>query len=85
MEDTLRVINVDSNNNESVDSLNPCCNGRYSQSRRTNNTFFYGISASLNPCCNGRYSQRPALDFESGSVIDSLNPCCNGRYSQSFL
>ena len=56
MEDTLRVLQ-----NlmllYPIQSLNPCFNGRYSQSAiHFINPFNY---YSLNPCFNGRYSQRP--------------------------
>ena len=61
MEDTLRVDILQ----EDVVSgrLNPCFNGRYSQSFLVvlNSTFF----KSLNPCFNGRYSQR-VLHFKLG-------------------
>ena len=55
MEDTLRVSFI-SEKNDKVLSLNPCFNGRYSQSNCHNgrNT----RSTCLNPCFNGRYSQR---------------------------
>ena len=55
MEDTLRDLMK--NGAKSVKSLNPCFNGRYSQSMK----YIIRILAmipSLNPCFNGRYSQR---------------------------
>ena len=78
MEDTLRgPKNQVSRNNY---SLNPCFNGRYSQSTFLSfNTFL--ANSSLNPCFNGRYSQ----SYKShGNVAKGwgLNPCFNGRYSQ---
>ncbi len=60
--------------------LNPCCNGRYSQSKlKANNQL---AADSLNPCCNGRYSQRKRVQQICKADLWSLNPCCNGRYSQ---
>ena len=54
MEDTLRGKNVTVLKN--IASLNPCFNGRYSQSIVR---YLCGErSYSLNPCFNGRYSQR---------------------------
>ena len=56
MEDTLRGINK-TNNKNMKESLNPCFNGRYSQSPLND----YGQENNhhcLNPCFNGRYSQR---------------------------
>ena len=47
-------------------SLNPCFNGRYSQSKKK---FGSKIQKSLNPCFNGRYSQRLILL----SIIDRSN------------
>ena len=63
-------------------SLNPCFNGRYSQS--------FGIiikhseRRGLNPCFNGRYSQRPRRQMAE-LWFRRLNPCFNGRYSQSSV
>ena len=61
-------------------SLNPCFNGRYSQSIFSNVN--EGRTLGLNPCFNGRYSQseNPAQPAELG-----LNPCFNGRYSQRAM
>ena len=53
MEDTLRGML--SQVRLSRVSLNPCFNGRYSQSGLAAVAAF--IIASLNPCFNGRYSQ----------------------------
>ena len=56
MEDTLRVRKPD------IDKwsfgLNPCFNGRYSQSLRLMRSLTYCNKKRLNPCFNGRYSQR---------------------------
>ena len=38
--------------------LNPCFNGRYSQSHLYN---VFLAEGSLNPCFNGRYSQRAIM------------------------
>ena len=65
-----------------MSSLNPCFNGRYSQSKDLIpelKTF-----VSLNPCFNGRYSQRKQRLKES-KPLSRLNPCFNGRYSQRFV
>ena len=71
MEDTLRAY-------EHHFCLNPCFNGRYSQSIRT--SFFNILFICLNPCFNGRYSQR--LRIWVKMMLSGLNPCFNGRYSQ---
>ena len=78
MEDTLRA-GAKSVKNLKVKSLNPCFNGRYSQSA----TFYRDVKGcgSLNPCFNGRYSQR-VNNLDNVETILSLNPCFNGRYSQ---
>ena len=36
-------------------SLNPCCNGRWSRTNFAN--FKSNSQSSLNPCCNGRWSR----------------------------
>ena len=54
MEDTLRVVDAD-DETENDGGLNPCFNGRYSQSAATNKEVCEHWS--LNPCFNGRYSQ----------------------------
>ena len=56
MEDTLREkkVRVEDPKNR----LNPCFNGRYSQSGSSGNSA--QIANCLNPCFNGRYSQRPS-------------------------
>ena len=55
MEDTLRdqtySVIID------ITGLNPCFNGRYSQSNESNNVTRARLIC-LNPCFNGRYSQR---------------------------
>ena len=68
MEDTLRVILKAAILN-SVQCLNPCFNGRYSQ--RVTLTKMKKKQGSLNPCFNGRYSQsKGALNDESkGGVL----------------
>ena len=54
MEDTLRARNnYNFINNKTC--LNPCFNGRYSQSEKDDQRKNKLIS--LNPCFNGRYSQ----------------------------
>ena len=78
MEDTLREPFTAPNPNP-VTSLNPCFNGRYSQSFSV--TGYICKDAGLNPCFNGRYSQSASYCIE-GSKEDCLNPCFNGRYSQ---
>ena len=82
MEDTLRVSITRALRYRTPGSLNPCFNGRYSQSVDIRQ--YYLICLSLNPCFNGRYSQRDAVNFCSDNCISSLNPCFNGRYSQSW-
>ena len=79
MEDTLRALLL-KYVIELLLSLNPCFNGRYSQSYKYINKKPSGIC--LNPCFNGRYSQRSTL-FNNQKLRTSLNPCFNGRYSQS--
>ena len=84
MEDTLRDSLKLKSTQLSMQSLNPCCNGRYSQSL-SDKSVVMRPTLGLNPCCNGRYSQRTnVLSLpRKGSV--SLNPCCNGRYSQRTI
>ena len=53
MEDTLRGTTTAQSFH--LQSLNPCFNGRYSQSTLAFSVVF--IDFSLNPCFNGRYSQ----------------------------
>ena len=57
MEDTLRAMKelVSSK----PDCLNPCFNGRYSQSSTRQPSL---ASVCLNPCFNGRYSLRATTD-----------------------
>ena len=55
MEDTLRGI-VKSAYPSLESGLNPCFNGRYSQSGWQ--PILQPLISSLNPCFNGRYSQR---------------------------
>ena len=63
MEDTLRdVKNFDK---AAIARLNPCCNGRYSQSCKDADV--KNFDKGLNPCCNGRYSQRPRMLFLSSN------------------
>ena len=59
MEDTLRAPGLKAQQNSWATSLNPCFNGRYSQSM----VVCYDIInyKSLNPCFNGRYSQREVI------------------------
>ena len=54
MEDTLRGIELEGQ--ERKPGLNPCFNGRYSQSSELG--AYKTIAMCLNPCFNGRYSQR---------------------------
>ena len=58
MEDTLRDV-AENVAQQVENSLNPCCNGRYSQSNES--TTVSSIIGRLNPCCNGRYSQRQVI------------------------
>ena len=55
MEDTLRETLPSIKANFDT-GLNPCFNGRYSQSRRAGR--LQRGKQCLNPCFNGRYSQR---------------------------
>ena len=61
-------------------SLNPCCNGIWSQ------TFLeldiQTLLQCLNPCCNGIWSQ--TLSTRQGTRSICLNPCCNGIWSQTL-
>ena len=50
MEDGLRLTNAVV---DIIKGLNPCCNGRWSQTTRIE----VCGACSLNPCCNGRWSQ----------------------------
>ena len=80
MEDTLRVSITRALRYRTPGSLNPCFNGRYSQSVDIRQ--YYLICLSLNPCFNGRYSQRLFLMKLRNYEQNCLNPCFNGRYSQ---
>ena len=53
MEDTLREKFLDEHRGHPC--LNPCSNGRYSQSKKKFGSKIQ--KPSLNPCSNGRYSQ----------------------------
>ena len=76
MEDTLRgpklIIKL------KADRLNPCSNGRYSQSRgiSTSDLLLYVLILVL--------MEDTLRDYNNDLVcyIESLNPCSNGRYSQ---
>ena len=57
-------MSEDTNTNRMV-SLNPCFNGRYSQSLI--NIKMSDKANSLNPCFNGRYSQRFDEEWCKGS------------------
>ena len=57
MEDTLR--GAKSNGYEFITGLNPCSNGRYSQSGSRKKIQLHWNC--LNPCSNGRYSQRSMM------------------------
>ena len=66
MEDTLREPFTAPNPNP-VTSLNPCFNGRYSQSLST--LTLSCQNSSLNPCFNGRYSQSQTVIRNEGSFV----------------
>ena len=77
MEDTLRETKRGFSG--WVRCLNPCFNGRYSQS--CSKLKRQSFRSRLNPCFNGRYSQSVCKNAEVTN-FKSLNPCFNGRYSQ---
>ena len=52
-------------------SLNPCCNGRYSQSTVVEIALVKEVM-SLNPCCNGRYSQSGFIMSNDGLGVRVL-------------
>ena len=61
--------------------LNPCFNGRYSQS----SIYFGSVSEKLNDVLILVLMEDTLRDMVFESVYDrgvSLNPCFNGRYSQ---
>ena len=65
MEDTLRVYRL-TYLAYIIDCLNPCFNGRYSQSYpRLNQLLRWDC---LNPCFNGRYSQRAVKNLKVKGV-----------------
>ena len=66
MEDTLRGITLQTSLITYV-CLNPCFNGRYSQSKQYLLRLVAAIP-SLNPCFNGRYSQSDAGEFHEDDV-----------------
>ena len=47
-------------------SLNPCCNGIWSQTKRI---FCWRRKPSLNPCCNGIWSQTDVIDDEENLKV----------------
>ena len=59
MEDTLREL-LKKGKEVTIEGLNPCFNGRYSQSNFS--VTGYICKDGLNPCFNGRYSQ--SLHFQ---------------------
>ena len=61
-------------------SLNPCCNGIWSQTSPMNH---WKANLGLNPCCNGIWSQTQR-SFHIVLIILCLNPCCNGIWSQTW-
>ena len=61
-------------------SLNPCCNGRWSLTRAAT-ARHKPLRTRLNPCCNGRWSLTAHRGMDSGCAGLCLNPCCNGRWS----
>ena len=79
MEDTLRGYHIRARHNHQ--RLNPCFNGRYSQSK--SRFLVLVVRDGLNPCFNGRYSQSHIVNVKMNERAYSLNPCFNGRYSQS--
>ena len=62
MEDTLRAITL-TIMKKKQGSLNPCFNGRYSQS--FTKAHLTAIKAGLNPCFNGRYSQSQTSEADT--------------------
>ena len=69
MEDTLRVVSWKWLL-QTVASLNPCFNGRYSQ-MKYQNCLYRLVCRCLNPCFNGRYSQSQRLhcNEQRGEVL----------------
>ena len=59
-------------------SLNPCCNGIWSQTALMRGVIQF---KSLNPCYNGIWSQ--TLGVIGKFLEQCLNPCCNGIWSQT--
>ena len=78
MEDGLRRVTPSAVGHADT-GLNPCCNGRWSQ---TNQSILEPKKTSLNPCCNGRWSQTVVFNY-THPCDARLNPCCNGRWSQT--
>ena len=67
MEDTLRAeFNISL---ELYRSLNPCFNGRYSQSHSMNKDDTH--CSCLNPCFNGRYSQSLSFAYYAKKPLRS--------------
>ena len=67
MEDTLRDEKKPSI--EELMCLNPCFNGRYSQSNF--NIRINSKTQCLNPCFNGRYSQREGKRVDYAGINES--------------
>ena len=82
MEDGLRVCPGSLIGN-SRESLNPCCCGRWSQSRKTSGLYTYlGIVLILVVVEDGLRDLDKAVEMMW--FHHSLNPCCCGRWSQSL-
>ena len=60
-------------------SLNPCCNGIWSQTKVA--SIFSTFGLRLNPCCNGIWSLTYGSVLRTSLYESSLNPCCNGIWS----
>ena len=81
MEDTLRG-GYPLDLKKAIIGLNPCFNGRYSQSsgRRSKNLIRLVLILVLM-----EDTLRAAIKSQVVRCVTSLNPCFNGRYSQSVI
>ncbi len=77
MEDGLRRIAARYRNNEI--SLNPCCNGRWSQTTILEPK----KSVSVLILVVMEDGLRPHIAEIRQKILTCLNPCCNGRWSQT--
>ncbi len=81
MEDTLREM-MHGQYEYLYGRLNPCFNGRYSQSYAKSKGLYHSVSVLILVLMED--TLRVVRFIPHQYVKDRLNPCFNGRYSQSY-